>query len=51
MPLALSSSPPAERPIRRRTRRDPHPRFRLDTTDPLDAIAGCPSLQVPAECG
>jgi hypothetical protein len=47
-PLALSSSS-AERPIGRRTRRDPHPRFKLDTTDQLDAIAVCPSLQVPAE--
>lgn len=47
-PLALSS-PPAERPIRRRTRRDPKPRFKPDTTDQLDAIVGCPSLQIPAE--
>lgn len=38
-----------ERPIRRRTRRDPRPRFKRDTTEQLDAVAGCPSLQVPAD--
>ena len=46
--LALSP-PPIERPIRRRTRRDPQPRFKPDTTHQLDAIVGCPSLQVPAD--
>ncbi|MGH7288184.1 MAG: transposase [Myxococcota bacterium] len=46
--LALSSSP-IERPIRRRTRRDPQPRFKRDKTDQLDAVEGCPSLQVPAD--
>jgi len=46
--LALSP-PPSERPIRRRTRRDPQPRFKPDTTAQLDAIHGCPSWQVPEE--
>ena len=46
--LALTS-PPLERPIRRRTRRDPQPRFKRDRTDQLDAVEGCPSLQVPAD--
>lgn len=46
--FGLSSSP-AERVIRRRTRRDPNPRFRPDATRQLDAIRGCPSLQVPPE--
>ena len=46
--LALSSSP-IERPIRRRTRRDPQPRFKRDKSDQLDAVEGCPSLQVPAD--
>lgn len=39
---------PAEgRTIRRRTRRDPKPRFKPDRTHQLDAITGCPALQVP----
>lgn len=40
------SHPPAERPIRRRTRRDPKPHFKPDVTAQLDAVAGCPRLQV-----
>jgi transposase len=43
----LELSAPIERPIRRRTRRDPQPRFKPDTTAQLDGIRGCPSLQVP----
>lgn len=43
------SCPGVERAIRRRTRRDPKPRFKPDTTAQLDAIQGCPSLQVPVE--
>lgn len=46
--LALTP-PPAERPIRRRTRRDPKPRFKTDVTGQLDAVNGCPAEQVPAE--
>ena len=46
--MELTESPVA-RPIGRRTRRDPHPRFLPDLTDQLDAVAGCPQLQVPAE--
>lgn len=49
MSVLVWSSPGVERPIRRRTRRDPKPRFKPDTTAQLDAIQGCPSLQVPAE--
>jgi len=36
-------------PIRRRTRRDPKPHFKPDRTDQLDAIVGCPALQVPTD--
>ena len=45
----LLSHPPAERPIRRRTRRDPKPHFKPDVTAQLDAVAGCPRLQVPQD--
>jgi len=47
MPEPVLSPPPAERTIRRRTRRDPKPRFKPDITAQLDAVAGCPALQVP----
>jgi transposase len=40
---------PAERPIRRRTRRDPKPRFKPDITGQLDIVLGCPALQVPED--
>lgn len=43
----LLTPPPPERPIRRRTRRDPLPRFKPDRTRQLDAVYGCPELQVP----
>jgi transposase len=46
--LALEA-PPSERPIRRRIRRDPRPRFKTDTTSQLDAVKGCPALQVPED--
>lgn len=49
MPDLRLTPPPAERPIRRRTRRDPVPRFKPDRTRQLDAIRGCPELQVPAD--
>ena len=39
--MELTESPVA-RPIRRRTRRDPNPRFLQDLTKQLDAVAGCP---------
>lgn len=45
--LPVLSPPPSERQVRRRTRRDPNPRFKPDVTAQLDAVAGCPSLQVP----
>jgi transposase len=45
----ISLSPPSERPVRRRTRRDPKPRFKKSITNQLDAVLGCPSLQVPAD--
>lgn len=35
------------RAIRRRTRRDPTPRFQPDRTKQLDVVTGCPELQVP----
>jgi len=37
---------PAERVIRRRTRRDPHPRFKVETVNQLDAVRGCPEMMV-----
>jgi transposase len=37
-----------ERAVRRRTRRDPKPRFKAATVHQLDAVRGCPELQVPA---
>lgn len=43
------SHPGVERLIRRRTRKDPKPHFKPDTTAQLDAIAGCPAYQVPAD--
>ncbi len=46
--LTLSFAP-IERVIRRRTRRDPQPRFKPDTTGQLDAVGGCPSLQVAGD--
>jgi len=36
-------------PIRRRTRRDPKPRFKADRIKQLDAVGGCIDLQVPDE--
>jgi transposase len=36
-----------ENQVRRRTRRDPRPRFKPDVTTQLDAVCGCPELQVP----
>lgn len=42
----MLSSPRVDREVRRRTRRDPKPRFKPDTTTQLDAIQGCPAHQV-----
>ena len=39
----------ADAPPRRRTRRDPEPHFQPDVTRQLNALQGCPELQVPAE--
>lgn len=47
MSVDVLSAPPAVRPIRRRTRRDPKPRYRPDLSDQLDIVYGCPALQVP----
>lgn len=44
MQLAYSTG---ERLIRRRTRRDPKPRFKPDRSMQLDAVQGAPQLQVP----
>lgn len=44
---SILTSPGVERVIRRRTRRDPKPRFKPDTASQLDAIRGCPAWQVP----
>jgi len=42
------SHPGVERPIRGRTRRDPKPHFKSDTTAQLGGIRGYPAWQVPA---
>lgn len=44
---SVLTPPPVEPPIRRRTRRDPKPHFKPDLTKQLDAVGGCPELQVP----
>lgn len=38
---------PGELPKKRRTRRDPKPRFKVPRVDQLDAAMGCPELAVP----
>ena len=43
------TSPPAERVIRRRTRRDPNPRFVADQSHQLDGVRGCPIVLVPPD--
>src|SRR5260370_20027860 len=48
MPPILSR-PDAERVVRRRTRRDPKPRFKADCPQELDVINGCPAVAVPAD--
>lgn len=40
---------PTERPVRRRTRRDPKARFLADISSQMDAVAGCPELLVPQD--
>lgn len=49
MAILELTPPPVERPIRRRTRRDPKPRFKADCTLQLDAVLGCPALIVPED--
>jgi transposase len=41
--------PPVDRVIRRRTRRDPEPRFVVDRSRQLDGMRGCPHEQVPKD--
>lgn len=45
----ILSNPDGERVVRRRTRRDPKPRFKPDCTQQLDAINGCPAAAVPPD--
>jgi transposase len=45
----LSAEPPVEPPVRRRMRRDPKPHFKPDVSRQLDAVQGCPELQVPGD--
>lgn len=45
----ILANPDGERVVRRRTRRDPNPRFKEDRSRQLDAIAGCPAAAVPQE--
>lgn len=43
-------TPPTDtRPIRRRTRKDPKPRFKPERGHQLDAVRGCPELALPAD--
>ena len=43
-------TPPADtRPIRRRARRDPKPRFKAETIHQLDGVRGCPALVLPED--
>jgi transposase len=44
---SILTNPDGKRVIRRRTRRDPNPRFKQDRSQQLDAIAGCPAAAVP----
>lgn len=39
----------SERVIRRRTRRDPRPRFKPDVSHQLDGVRGCPEVQIGAD--
>ena len=43
------TSPVAEKLVRRRTQRDPRPHFKTDRSRQLDALVGCPDLQVPVK--
>ena len=43
--VMLTSDPP----VRRRVRRDPKPHFRPDVSRQLDAVRGCPEVQVPED--
>jgi transposase len=40
---------PIERAVRKRTRRDPKPRYREDISNQMDAILGCPAVALPAD--
>lgn len=40
---------PSERVVRRRTRRDPKPRFAPDISRQLDVVAGCPAALIPKD--
>jgi transposase len=44
--MGMLSPSPLVREIRRRTRRDPKPRFKPDVSSQLDVIAGCPAIFV-----
>jgi transposase len=47
--IVILIAPPDEKLVRRRTRRDPRPHFKPDRRNQLDALVGCPELQVPAD--
>jgi transposase len=49
VPSPILSSPDGARVLKRRTRRDPKPRFKADCTAQLDAISGAPALAVPPD--
>lgn len=45
--LELTPAPAEQKAPRRRKRRDPKPHFKPDVSGQLDAVGGCPELQVP----
>lgn len=46
---SLSDGAFVERVVRKRQRRDPKPRFKIDTSQQLDAVRGCPAISVPED--
>lgn len=42
-------TPPGERQPKRRTRRDPKPRFKVAVVEQLDVVMGCPELAVASD--
>ncbi len=47
--MAVLTPTPDVKPIRKRTRRDPQPRFKPDVSNQLDCIVGCADAALPAD--